>query len=237
MAAAPRIPDLLLEMFQRVDDQLVAGWYRALSVPTDRVRRHLRAAHRPFVDPDGGELPALDDLDRTAAWLIEQTSARATAIGGVAGLAGLASVPPEAAATVVAIVRLAQRLAVVYGFDPETDRGQMALTRALAAGFEVELPERGQVGMRFTDLPAVIAPGLVRPRTVGSDLAGRVVRQALGMIVARITRVVPVFSAGSAASDGRRRVREVGERMRLVLRQLAEVPIAAIPSVEDAVEI
>lgn len=236
MPAAPRVPDLLLEMFHRMDDRLVAGWYRALSVPTDRVRRHLRAAHRPFVDPDA-ELPSLDELDRTAAWVIEQTSARATALGGIAGLVGIASVPPEAAATVVAVVRLAQRLAVVYGFDPETDRGQMALTRALAAGFEVELPDRGAVGMRLTDLPAVIAPAWVRPRTVGSELAGRVMRQAVGMVLGRVSRLVPVLSSGPAASDGRRRMREVGDRMRLVLRQIAEVPIASIPAVEDAVEV
>lgn len=242
MAAAPpfaraRVPQILVEALERADDSLLAGSYRALSVSTARVRSQLRAAHRPFVDPQRPDVPPLPDLDATAAWVIAQASAQAAAIGGVAGMVGAASVPSETATTVLGVIRLAQRLAVVYGFDPDTDRGQMALWRALAAGFQVELPDRGPVGMRVRDLPAILLLRKVAPRDVGGALASSVVRRALRMVVGRTTRLLPVLSSRPAAVDAAKRTAELGERMQAVLRQLAEVPLAAIPLVEEAVEL
>ena len=61
-------------------------------------------------------------------------------------------VPPEAALSIVLVIRMIQRLCVVYGFDPETDRGEAALTRTLAAVWNVTLPEGGA-----TVLPQAIA--------------------------------------------------------------------------------
>lgn len=231
----PRVPDLVADLLHQMDHRLLAGWYQAVSVPAARVRRHLRAAHRPFIDRDSDQLPSLEELDQTARWLIAQSSSHVSAFGGVAGLAGLVSVPPEAAATAVAGIRLGQRLAVVYGFDPETDRGRMALWRALAAGFQVDLPERGPMGTRASDLPAVLAPGWVSPRTVGSALAARILRRAVGMVVGP-TRALPVWGAGDGARGGKRRIDDIGERMRRVLRQLADAPVGRA-AVEDAEEV
>lgn len=235
--AGPRIPWLLRDMFHRVDDRLVHGWYRSMSVPSERVRRHLRHAGRPFCDPRAPSQPTLIELDGTARWVIDQSRFNATALGGIAGLAGLASVAPEVAATVVAVMRMAQRLAIVYGFDPESDRGQMALWRALAAGFEVDLPDRGPVGIRVSDLPAIVAPRVLAPRTVGGNLAASILRKAAWMVAGRVTRLVPIYSSGTAALNSRRNMAEMGDRMRLVYRRMAEVPHTTRDALEDAVEV
>ena len=228
---------MLTDMMSRVDDRLVAGWVRALSVQTERERRRLRTAHRPFMDPTRPERPSLTELDHTAHWIIEQSRFGAAALGGFAGLAGFASVPPEILASVVAVLRLAQRLALVYGFDPDTDRGQMALWRALAAGYDVELPDRGPVGIRVTDLPAIMAPRALAPRTVSGDLAAQIVRKSAWMIAGRITRLMPLLSSGSNATRGLQNMGEIGERMRLVFRQMAEVPFSDRQALEEAHEI
>lgn len=228
------LADLVADLAQHADERLLAGWYRAISVNPDRVRRQLKASGHHWLDPAVGTTD-LRELDRSATWVIAQSRFGATTIGGVAGMAGAAGVPTEVLAQFVSTLRMAQRLALVYGFDPSTDRGRMALSRALAAGFDVDLPEKGPVGMRVSDLPSVVAPSLISPRTVGTGLLGSILRKSAWTLAARVSRLVPVAGAGVAALDARRDRAEIGERMRLVLRQLAEVK--ALGLVEEAVEV
>lgn len=235
--APSRVPWMLTDMMSRVDDRLVAGWYRTMSVQTAREQRRLRTARRPFIDPKQEVKPSLSELDATAHWVIQQSRFNAAALGGFAGLGGIASVPPEIAASIVAVLRLGQRLAIVYGFDPDSDRGQMALWRALAAGYDVDLPDRGPVGIRVSDLPAIVAPRALAPRTVGGNLAAQIVRKSAWMIAGRITRLLPVMSSGSGAMRSRQTMGEIGERMRTVFRQMAEVPLASQSLLEDALEV
>ena len=143
--------NLLRAVARRADEAALSRLYDAVSVSTDATRARLDRVNLVYAMP-GQPAPRTEELDRTADWLIGQSTANATALGGLAGLAGWLSVPPEVAAYMVATLRLGQRLAVTYGLDPETERGRLALARALAAGFEVPMPARGVVGMRASDL-------------------------------------------------------------------------------------
>lgn len=232
------IRDVASEALGRVDASLLAGLYTSVSVSPRRVRRSLRVSGRPFLDPDAVERPSLVQVDHTARWVVEQSGFRLGMFGGVAGTAGAASVPPEVVATTIAGLRLAQRLAIVYGFDPHTDRGEMAVWRALAGGFEVELPGDGPVSMRVSDLPGALVRGR-GPRSASEALATAVVRESASMVGRRLARwlPVPLLSSGLSATAARDRMREIGERMRLVLRRLAEAPAADPDRVEDAVEL
>ncbi len=228
-----RTPDWLAELVERADSDLAHGGYAAISVDPERFRRHLRAAQRPHIEP-GGTAPSLPDLDRTAHWVVEQARFKTTALAGFAGLAGAASVPPEVAARSVATIRLAQRLAIVYGFDPDTDRGRTAMWRALAAGLEVDLPEHGPVGLRVSDVPEILSPG-VSPRSVGTVLAKAVLYRSIRSIAGRLGRFIPLLSSAFAAREASRRTPEVGERMIEVLRLLSEP--GAMPVTAEAEEI
>ena len=225
---------LLTDLLHNADERLLAGWYRAVSVSPDRVRRQLAQSGHRWLDPAAGRADR-NELDRSARWVIDQSRFGATAIGGIAGLGGIASVPPEVVAQLISVLRMAQRLAVVYGFDPPTDRGRMAISRALAAGFEVELPDGGPVGLRVSDLPSVVAPKVLAPRTVGSDLLGSILRKSAWVIGARITRLVPVAGAGLSAIHARDERQAIGYRMQAVFRQLAEVRSVGV--IEEAVEV
>ncbi|MEQ1564017.1 MAG: hypothetical protein ABMA64_00140 [Myxococcota bacterium] len=236
MADDPRMVLVTVaDLLERADRTLVAGWYSAVSVDAERVRAWLRAHRLPFVDPTHPTAASLVDVDQTANKLVSRSASMLSALGGAAGLAGAATVPPEWVATNVAALRLAQRLCVVYGFDPATDRGQMALCRALASGYDVELPESGPVSLRLSDLPRLFRT----PRS--SDVSGRLVRAmatgSMWWVVGRVTRFVPVLSASSHAIDARRQVESAGAKMKAVLRRLSDAPTVGVGELEDASEL
>ena len=133
-------------------DEATANAYRGLSVNTRVYRTRLRTARRSFCDPNVPDTPKLGEVDKTAAWVSEQVGLQTGIRSGIASLAGAVSIPPEVLLTLVTYVRLAQKLTIVYGFDPHSDTGQMVMWRALAAGLETELPEQGPLGMRLRDL-------------------------------------------------------------------------------------
>lgn len=229
----PALRDLFDRLVDHADQRLPAGFYAAISVPTARTRERLRARHKAFIDPDRSEVPAMVDVDATATWVISQSKLNYATLGGIAAVGGWASVPPEALASAMGVVRLGQRLAVVYGFDPETDKGQMALWRALASGLEMELPSEGPMQVRLRDLPAVLAP---QPVSAGTYMARQVLTRQAYAIATRFTRLIPLVSPILSASRSHSRMHAVGERMRDVFRRLAEIP-AEMRFVEDAVEV
>ncbi len=230
------LASFVLEMLDRADTTLVSGWYHAVSVSTDRVRAWMRFHGLAFVDPARDHPPTMGELDRTAELMISRARISSGAMAGTAGLVGAASVPPEVLATMVSIVRLGQRLCIVYGFDPQQDRGRMALYRALAAAYQIELPTTGPVGIRVSDLPR-LARRDTAPRGIGASLARAVALQSALWVAGRITRYVPVISATSGAVDARRRTEEAARRMQKVLRRLTEIPGLSSITYEDALEL
>lgn len=222
--------DVVADLAERMDRRLPAGFYAAVSVPTEGVRARLRRDRRAFIDPDAAAVPPMHEVDATAERVIRQASFGSASLGGIASIAGAASVPPEALAQTIAVLRLAQRLAIVYGFDPDTERGRIAVRRALAAGLELDLPDEGPLEVRMSDLPRLLAPR--DARSAGLTLARSAVRSTTYMLARRVSRLVPFVSPAFSAVAARRRVQEVGLRMRELLRRLAEVPDAG--AIEDA---
>ncbi len=232
----PSVGDVLRELAQRFDARVVPSLFAGVTLRTGKVRGWLRSRHRPFVDPESRERVSPAEVDYTADWVIEQGSARAGFFGGIIGVGGVLSVAPEVVGSTVAAIRLGQRLAVVYGFDIDSDRGQMALWRALAAGYEVELPERGPMGMRMSELPDVIRPGFVA-RSAEGALASAVVKQSARMVGMSLVRLIPVLSTSVAAASARSRSHEIGARMKVVLKGMADAPSLEHAEVTDAVEL
>lgn len=232
------VREWLGEVLGEVDAALLGRVHVAVSVDTEHVRRWLRGAGKAFVDPSDSEVPDGDRLRQTALWVVEQSRLKLTVVGGLAGFGGAASVPPEALASTIASLRLAQRLAVVYGFDPASDRGEMAVWRALAAGFEVELPEEGPIGMRVSQLPTVVARGS-QARYPAGALATAVMRQTARSIGRRLSRwlALPLVSAGVSAAGAHRRITGAGERMRATLERLADAPPVDPARVKEALEV
>lgn len=223
-------------MFDRVDGRLLEGLYGAISVETDTVRALIDERRLSRVDPSAERVPSLEELQFTAERVIADMASTVGAMGGVAGLGGLLTLPPEATAWMVAVVRLAQRLAIVYGFDPETDRGRMAISQAIAAALEVELPAAGVSGMRVSELFGMAGNATPDARAAGTMLVRAMALRTARMMFGRIGRLVPLVSSGVSAVDNHRQLVELGGRMTAVYSRIVELP-ARLMMIEDAVEL
>ncbi len=180
---------------QRFDAELIPSLYAAASVPTAQVHDELRAGGYAFVDEVAGVVPEADELARTVAFLARQSTRQATALGVVSGAAGLFALAPEVVAGGVATLRLAQRLAVVYGFDPETDAGRVVLSRALAHAYEIKLPESARVATRVSEIEALVRSSPAESRELVAWAGRRALAGSAGLVLSRITRLVPGLGA------------------------------------------
>jgi hypothetical protein len=211
------------DWLEAADERALPTLFALVSVRPESFRSWLRARDLPFVEP-GSAPRGLREVDRTADHVVEQAGATGTGIAALGGLGGGLAAPSEAVAWAVATVRLAQRLAVVYGFDPSTPRGRAAVARALAAGFGAALPDDGPSGLRVTEVLRGVATRqpLPGPTQVGTLLARAVMRRSVRLATGRLGRLVPVVSSGVGAVENRRATLEIGARMKDVLRRLAE---------------
>ena len=210
------IRDLFSDWANRADQRLVGQVMAAVSADAETTTERLRRSGRPFLDPATEEKPSLAEVEITALHIVRQSRVRVGALVAWPRLRGALSVPPEVLATGIAALRLSQRLAVVYGFDPDTDRGEMAVFQALAAGFEVNLPERGTVGLRVSALPRLLLASVDTDTTsAGGALATSVVKQSVLLVgpshhPTRACGVLWMGGGGRSRSDGRHWAPHVG---------------------------
>ena len=230
------LTDHLRAWLTTADARALPGVYRAVSIRPTRTAAWLRAAGKPFVDGTA-QRPDAIALEQTAEWVVQQSRVRMALVGGLAGLGGVATIPPETAASIIAAVRLAQRLAVVYGFDPNTDRGEMAVWQAVAAGFQVELPRSGAMTMRISALPGLVSGKAVDTQFAAGTLAIAVAQRSAFWVGKRLTRwfPVPVLSSGLGARAAERRLSDIGRRMAVTLARLTVAPEPT--DVMEAVEV
>jgi hypothetical protein len=204
---------LLGALGERLDEDLLPAIYEAASVPTADIRAWLREAGLAHVDPAAGQRPELADIETSAERVITTARTRAAALGAIGGLAGAFAIPPEVLASLVHTLRLAQRLAVLYGFDPETEVGRMTMWRAIAAAYEVEMPTQGPIGLKVRDLPDVLRSQVPATRQASGWLARQVLSRSVLNVANRVTRLVPGLGAGMAAWGAQRRIEGMGKRM------------------------
>jgi hypothetical protein len=229
---------LLLESLgERLDEDLLPAIYAAASVPTEEVRRAFRDANVAHVDPVAGLAPPLSDVEESARRIVRESRDRAALLGVASGFMGAAAVPPEVLASLVHTLRLGQRLAVVFGFDPETDAGKLVLWRAIAAAYEVELPTQGAVGLRMRELPDLLRSQLPATRQATGWLARQVVVRTASSVAGRITRLIPGLGAGLGGLGARRRMHTMGHRMIVVYRQACDAAPFELEGEELAVEV
>lgn len=219
MSEMPPLWKQLLENVEdRLDEDLLPAIYAAVSLPTSEIRDELGERGLIWYDPLGGRAPSLEELDLSAAELIDASRKRAGALGGVGALAGALAVPPEVLASLVHSLRLAQRLAVVYGFDPETDRGRVLMWRALAAAHDIDLPDQGSLDLKMKDLPAALASQAPSGKNAAVWVTRRMVRYSTRQLTRRVTRLIPGLGTGMAVWRSSRGQEAQGRKMQAIYR-------------------
>ena len=232
MASPPTgILELLLrQTIERITDQidadLLTSIYAAASLSPAEIRAAFERDGVPYLDPATGRAPALEEVEEAAERVIRQSSGRAAVLGAAAAVGGAAALPPEVAAGIVHTLRLAQRPAVLFGFDPETDAGRIVMVRALAAAWGVEVPAEVQIGTRLRDLPVLIHRQLLWNSTVDPRAGAWLVQKAVGVgrdaVARRIARLIPGLSTALSARASLRRTAEAGRRMAAVYRRASD---------------
>lgn len=210
------IRQILDNLSERVDEDLLPSLYKAASVSTDQVQRDLRRAGLSWYDPHTSQNPSAEELDEAADEVIRQSVRTAMVLGAIGGAGGALAIPPEIAASLVHLLRLAQRLAVLYGFELESDRGRLMLSRALEAAFELELPDQRALGMRISDLPQVARQQLPDVQRTTAWIVRTVSWQVARRVGGRLSRILPGFGAGVGAWDAQRVLGKQGRRMKAV---------------------
>lgn len=214
------LQDLFQGLADRLDDGLLPALYEAASLSPDQVRRQLQDRGLAYADARAGQHPRPAELEESARRLIRGSARFASLRGAVGAFGGMGSLPPETVAALVQTLRLAQRLAVVYGHDLETDAGRLILTRALGAAWEIELAAQGTWSMQVRQLPKVLAERLAAAG--GTDpqrVALMVGRQAGSLLGRRIAGLIPGLGTTLGALSARRALLAQGGRMAEVFRR------------------
>ncbi len=224
------------ELALRMDEDLIGRLTREISIDVQATREWLKQRSLAFDLGNRSPRPTTDALGQTADVLIRKAVRRAGLSGALTGWAGLAGMPAEVGFRLLLTVRLAQQLAVVYGYDPSTDRGRILVRRALAAAYEVELPEQQSEGTRLRDLRALTQTNTqATSRTAWiAQAATRHTRRAVGR---SLSRKVPGLGLAPGVIHARRTVRDHGHQMKQVLERLYQGPKAIPSHIEDALEV
>ena len=225
------------ELRDRLDGDLLPSLYAAVSVPTEVIRATFRAEGIAFIDANAGQWPDALSLEESAKQVIAHARRRGVSLSVVSGLVGAVAIPPEVLASLVRALRLGQRMAVVFGFDPETNAGRLVLWRAVAAAYDLEMPSQAQVGMRVSDLPELLKSQLPSTQGVATWMGKRVARRVAMTAVKRATRLVPGLGVGVAGFTAHRRVDAMGARMLNVFRRSVEAQPFDVLDESLAVEI
>jgi len=229
------LANLIRDFTGRIDEDLPPYMVRSMSVDVEEFRLRLASLGHAYVRTDAPTRPDLNDLNRSANATIKRYARKASVVGAAGGVAGYLGVPPEVAARLVQSVRLAQRLAIIYGHDPTTDKGGMHVRRALAAGWEFELPAQSKVDIRLSDLPTMVRTNIPTTHHGGGWLARTLVQKAATSVNTRFVRAIPGLGVGVGAFQAHRNARKLGQRMHETYIRSYRLPKPT--GVEDAIEV
>ena len=197
---------------ERLESELVPAVYATLSVPTEQIQRELKQGGHL------GDRPTPADRDQAADALIAGAARTATALGAVGGLGGAAALAPEILGQLIGSLRLAQRLATVYGFDPHAENGAQLLWRAMAAAHGVNMPAAGRMDVSLGELKQVLGKQPTEPSYAATWMLQQILRRTTSAIARRTSRWIPGVGMGVSALAAGKRMAGQGARMKAVYR-------------------
>ena len=204
---------LLDDLGPLLSEQVLPAVYRTLSVEPERLLADLRRR--------GLNVHTLDDLrdvdpdvvDRVAEDVV-RSARRMSAVSGVGlGMGGWLAIPPEIVHQVVSLLKLAQRLSLLYGIDYRTGVGEIELFKALATGVDARIDLSGTPGDVTRRLPREFSRNRVALHPIAWRLAQAVVRKLVLRVSTPLGRLVPVLSGGVGAVTNYAQMGRAGRRM------------------------
>jgi EcsC protein family len=198
------------KLAERLQGVLVGGFSRAFArvrVDPDHYLRHLQRTYdlpiRSFSDMHHMPVNTIDGLaDHAIA-----TSVRfATLEGAGLGMGGMLTIVPDMGILAAVVVRLIQKLSLLYGFEYNTDEETAALWMAAAAAAGVDL------GKDFLEKQALerLVPRIIE--RIAARMSAEVAEKLAG-------RIIPILSGLIGAMLNHYFVREIGRRAKVHFRE------------------
>ena len=229
------IIDLLKDLGIRVDEDLPPAILKRVSVELVDYQLELNRQGLRFDLRGGSERPSAQDLKESAEYAINKSVRSAGMLGAASGLVGMFGVPPEALARIVQSFRLAQRMAIIYGHDPDSDRGGMHIKKAMSAAWGFDLPDQARADIRLSDLKGLVRSGLPALHDGSAWMARTLTKTATAAVGRRFSRWLPGLGAGMGLLQARRLAREQGQRIHASFAKSWKSPHRR--DIEDAIEI
>jgi len=226
-----RIQDLRSEFETRFDLDVLPKIYARLSVPTETIQAEIRKMKGHFFEAGVG----FEERNECANMLARQTARKAMLVGGVASAGGLLLLSPELAASLIQQLRHAQRLGVVYGFDPQSERGNLLLWQALAKAYGVDLPSQGLMGLHWRELPGLTKD--TGEEHALSQLIRQLLLASLKGVSKRPAKYVPGMGIALSARTARRRSYALHEAMQAVYQEAWREQHASVGPSQEAREV
>lgn len=229
------LAEFLRELGVRVDEDTAPALIKRMSIDIIRLRSELSDRGLRWDDSADSQRPDAAELAKSAEYVIDASVRSSGLIGAASGLVGLVGVPPEAMARLIQSFRLAQRLSIIYGHDPATDKGRIHVRRALSAAWGFDLPVQASEDIKLSQLPRVLDAGTLAIHDGPAWLAKTLAKSATSAIGRRASRWIPGLGAGMGLLHGRRLARTQGQKMHDAIRRRWAGPRPK--HIEDAVEI
>lgn len=233
----PATTTWMQQLLDRLDNEAVDVMYRGISVRSAQVQARLRLEGLAHIHP-GEPTPHRDSLQMTCERLTRQAASSGAFIGGLGGVAGALSIPAEVVGFVIEAIRLGQRFLVVYGVDPHSDRGHLYLLRALAVGFDIELPKQGLRGLRVSDLAqSVWAKQQGRVPQLGGVVVSTMMVTTGSLMSRQLRRFLPIVGIGASGASHFDGLTRIGTLMAAEVERLVLERRGGLVMIEDAIEV
>ena len=158
-------------------------------------------------------------LDGLAEQYIRNTKLMTSLSGAGLGAAGLFAVGPDVSILAASLLRLAQRLAIVYGFDFRKPAESLHVWAAIARALGVEKVTDGASTVAVRNLPKLLAQGAQKSGFFKALI--RMIAARLGLLVTErgLARALPLVGAGVAAVTNYQLVRDLGLKIQGYFRE------------------
>jgi hypothetical protein len=157
-------------------------------------------------------------LDGLADQYIRNAKLMTSLSGAGLGAGGLLMVGPEISILAANILRMAQRLAIVYGFDYKQPGEALHVWAALARALGVEKVSDGAGSVAVRNLPKLLAGGA---RTQAFKSLIKMIAARLGLLVTErgLARALPLVGAAVAGVTNYQLVRDLGGKIQSYFRE------------------
>lgn len=157
-------------------------------------------------------------LDGLADQYIRNAKLMTSLSGAGLGAGGLLMAGPEISILAANILRMAQRLSIVYGFDYQRPGEALHVWASIARSLGVEKVSDGASNIAVRNLPKLLASGA---RTEAFKSLIKLIAARLGLLVTErgLARALPLVGAAVAGVTNFQLVRDVGGKIQAYFRE------------------